>query len=55
MKLKLNFKSLLVLFLLTCVSIVTISTASNAAPVKDLTRLHDLCDGNGGTLDSIWY
>ena len=53
MKLKLNFKSLLVLFLLTCVSIVTISTASNAAPSKDLTRLHDLCDGNGGTLDQL--
>ena len=51
MKLKLNFKSLLVLFLLTCVSIVTISTASNAAPVKALERLHDLCDGNGGTID----
>ena len=51
MKLKLNFKSLLVLFLLTCVSIVTISTASNAAPTKDLTRLHELCDGNGGTID----
>ena len=53
MKLKLNFKSLLVLFLLTCVSIVTISTASNAAPVENLTRLHDLCNGNGGTLDQL--
>ena len=51
MKFEINFKSLLVLFLLTCVSIITISTTLNAAPVKDLTRLHDLCDGNGGTID----
>ena len=51
MKLELTFKTLLVLFLLTCVSIITISTTLNAAPVKDLTRLHDLCDGNGGTID----
>ena len=53
MKLKLNFKSLLVLFLLTCVSIVTISTASNAAPSQALERLHEICDGNGGTLDKL--
>ena len=41
MKLKLNFKSLLILFLLTCVSTVTISTALNAAPVLDMERAYD--------------
>ena len=53
MKLKLNFKSLLVLFLLTGVSIVTTSTASNAAPSQALERLHDLCKETGGTLDKL--
>ena len=53
MKLKLNFKSLLILFLLTCVSTVTISTALNAAPVLDMERAYDECSGNGGTLTQI--
>ena len=53
MKLKLNFKSLLILFLLTCVSTVTISTTLNAAPVLDMERAYDECSGNGGTLTQI--
>ena len=53
MKLELNFKSLLVLFLLTCVSIATISTTLNAAPSKALERLNGVCDGNGGTLTQL--
>ena len=53
MKLEINLKSLTILFLLTCVSTVTISTALNAAPVLDMERAYDECSGNGGTLTQI--
>ena len=55
MKLELNFKSLTILFLLTCVTLITISTALNAKPtdsVNPVARNDDKCAG-GAILDRI--
>tara|TARA_B100000787_G_C16137691_1_gene270485 strand:- start:75 stop:1064 length:990 start_codon:yes stop_codon:yes gene_type:complete len=55
MKLELNFKSLTILFLLTCVTLITISTALNAKPTAShnpLERNDEKCAG-GAILDRI--
>ena len=55
MKLELNFKSLTILFLLTCVTLITISTALNAKPtdsVNPVARNDEKCAG-GAILDRI--
>jgi hypothetical protein len=55
MKLELNYKSLIILFLLTCVTLITISTALNAKPTAShnpLERNDEKCDG-GAILDQI--
>jgi len=55
MKLELNFKSLTILFLLTCVTLITISTALNAKPTAShnpVGRFDDKCLG-GAILTQI--
>ena len=56
MKLELNFKSLTILFLLTCVTLIGISTALNAKPSNSdspAARSNPMCAGNPGTLTQI--